>query len=105
MSSSHQNLPEFTVYIETMKTKSVQDFIFRTCGKTFREYWLEQKRHEKELRRIFGNDKHHVCDPEETGSISQVHPKQRLIVTFYRCTLCLRDLTQKEVDKLRKQKS
>jgi hypothetical protein len=85
-----------------MKTKSFKDFIFRTTGKTFQAYWLEKRRREKELRRIYGKDKHHICVPEETGTINQVHPKQRLIVTFYRCALCLRDLTQKEAERLRK---
>lgn len=81
--------------------KSVDNLIDRVMGKTFRAYYHEMRRHEERLSRIFSKDPHHRHIPEETGSLNRVHPDQARIVTFWRCSVCMKDLTEKEVAKLK----
>ena len=87
-----------------MKHKTIDSVVFRTTSKTFQEYWLEMRRHEDALKRIYGKDKLHKHIPEAVGSVNQVYPKHRHIVTFWRCALCMRDLTEKQVRKINKTK-
>jgi|KBSSwiStaDraftv2_1062776.scaffolds.fasta_scaffold00292_20 hypothetical protein len=72
--------------------KNVEALINRTCGKTFKAYWREMRRHEATLRRIYAKDKTHKCVPEEVGSVNRVHPLRIKLVTFYRCAICMKDL-------------
>lgn len=85
-----------------MKHKTVNDLICKTTSKTFQAYWREMRRHEDALRKIYAKDKLHKHIPESTGSMSQVHPQRRLIVNFYRCAVCMKDLTEAEVEKLKR---
>lgn len=86
------------------KNKSTVDRVVRclTNSKTFRAFWREQMRHSAALLKIYGNDKLHVHVPEEVGTFSQVFPGKAHVVTFYRCAVCMKDLTEKEVAKLTK---
>jgi hypothetical protein len=85
--------------------KSVDQIVCHTSSTTFYKFWKENRRHERALKKIYGQDKLHICQPEEVGSVSQVHPGKRLLVTFYQCSVCMRDIDQKEAKKLmRKQK-
>lgn len=75
-----------------------------TNSKTFDAYYLECQRHEDTLRKIYGKDKLHRHVPEEVGRVNRVWPNKRHIVTFYRCAVCMKDLTEAEVKKLLKEK-
>lgn len=88
--------------MKTKKFKSVDDLIAKTTSKTFQAYRGEMRRHERALQKIFAGDEHHKHVPEEVGSVNRVWPDRRRIVTFYRCELCLKDLTEKEVKALTK---
>lgn len=80
-----------------MKYKSVNALVCGTTSKTFQAYWKELRRHERALRRIYAKDTKHKHTPEEVGSVHQVHPQRRLIVSFYRCAVCMKDLSEEEV--------
>lgn len=80
----------------------IEDLLSRTTSKRFQEFAKEMRRHEEALKRIYANDKLHIHVPEEIGSVHQVHPNKRLITTFYRCSICMKDLTENEVKKLQK---
>lgn len=84
----------------TRAFKSVNALVRRTTSKTFQAYWRELRRHEKALIKIYGDDKLHIHAPEEIGTVRRVHPDRHHIITFYRCSICMKDLTQKEVEKL-----
>jgi len=87
-----------------MKFKSVNALIYKTTSRTFQAYWREQRRHEKALRKIYAGDKLHVHVPEEVGSVHQVDLKngsERVIVSFFRCAVCMKDLTEKEAQSLK----
>ena len=85
-----------------MKYKSVNAIICKTTSKTFQAYWRELRRHENALRNIYAKDNLHRHVPEEVGSVHRVHPgKERYIVSFFRCAICMKDLTEIEARKLR----
>lgn len=67
--------------------KSVDQIVCHTSSTTFYKFWKENRRHERALKKIYGQDKLHICQPEEVGSVSEVHPGKRLLVTFYRSLL------------------
>jgi hypothetical protein len=83
--------------IKRKNYKSVNALVCHTTSKTFKKYWAELQRHERALRRIYANDRSHKHQPEETGSVNQVWPRERQIVSFYRCSVCMKDMTEKEV--------
>lgn len=84
-----------------MKFNTVNELVCHTTSKSFKEYWKELQRHENALRKIYAKDKLHKHVLEEIGSVNQVWPNKRHIVTFYRCAVCMKDLTEKEVKKLK----
>lgn len=85
-----------------MKYKTVNELVCKTSSPIFKAYWKELRRHENALRRIYAGDKLHKHVVEEIGRINQVEPCVRHIVTFFRCAICMKDLTQREVETIRK---
>jgi hypothetical protein len=80
--------------------KSVDELVCKTSSKTFVAYWQELRRHENALRKIYAKDKDHIHVPQQIGSVNQVHPQDRVLVTFFRCAVCMKDLTEQEVLRL-----
>ena len=74
------------------KFKTVNALVCATTSKTFQAYWKEMRRHEKALTGIYAHDKRHKHVPELIGSVSNVWPKQKHLVSFYRCAICMKEL-------------